>query len=150
MIEIASNSDKMTPKFSSPHGIPPAAASESGRSCKVRSCELLKNRPVEGAMLSHCANSQCARPFLRLGEGRLFQVETAGYGVAAGDLTAQPSPHLRHAPRRVERFWLCDQCAQVWTLVHDRNQGVVLAALPMTLASVRLSPKEQGPRRQTA
>jgi len=28
----------------------------------------------------------------------------------------------------VERYWLCDQCAQVWTLVHDR--GIVLVPLP--------------------
>jgi hypothetical protein len=99
-------------------------------------------------MLSHCANSQCARPFLRLGEGRLFQVETGSLEV--GDLTAPVSAHLRHPPRRVERFWLCDQCAQVWTLVHDQNQGIVLAALPMPLAGVRPTPKGQEHRRQTA
>jgi len=100
-------------------------------------------------MLSHCANPQCARPFLRLGEGRLFQVETSSVA-KVGDLTAPVFGNPRHPPRRVERFWLCEQCAKLWTLVHDRTQGVVLAALPMPLASARLTPKEQEPRRQTA
>jgi hypothetical protein len=29
-------------------------------------------------MLSHCANSQCSKPFLRLREAKLFLVETPG------------------------------------------------------------------------
>jgi hypothetical protein len=36
---------------------------------------------------------------------------------------------MRPQPRRVERYWLCDQCAEVWTLVHDRNAGIVLMPL---------------------
>jgi hypothetical protein len=79
-------------------------------------------------MLSHCANSQCSRPFLRLGQGKLFLVETE-FVAKLGELTAPSSPNMRQHPRRVERYWLCDQCAQVWTLVHDRNQGVVLVPL---------------------
>jgi hypothetical protein len=38
-----------------------------------------------------------------------------------------------HQPRRVERYWLCDQWAEVgtlvWTLVHYPNQGIVLVPL---------------------
>lgn len=98
-------------------------------------------------MLSHCANSQCARPFLRLGQGRLFLVETSSVANAR-DLPAPASPHSRHPPQRVERYWLCDQCAQTWTLVHDRNQGIVLVALPMPSAGASLAPK--GAYRQTA
>lgn len=83
-------------------------------------------------MLSHCANSQCSKRFLRLREGKLFVVETG-----------QPKPgepesalRARHLNRRVERYWLCDQCAAVWTLVHDRQQGIRLAPLPRPVASV--------------
>ena len=79
-------------------------------------------------MLSHCANSQCSRPFLRLRQGKLFLVETEFVG-RSGELRAPPAPHMRQ-PRRVERYWLCDKCAEVWTLVHDRRQGIVLVALP--------------------
>jgi hypothetical protein len=80
-------------------------------------------------MLSHCANSQCSRPFLRLGQGKLFLVETECVA-KSGELTPPSSPHMRQQPRRVERYWLCDLCAEAWTLVHDWNQGIVLVPLP--------------------
>jgi hypothetical protein len=80
-------------------------------------------------MLSHCANSRCGRPFLRLGQGKLFLVETA-FAAKQGELTSPLSASTRQQPRRVERYWLCDQCAGVWTLVHDRNQGIVLVPMP--------------------
>ncbi len=76
-------------------------------------------------MLSHCANSRCSRPFLRLRQGKLFLVETE-FVARSRELTAPSSPRTRLQPRRVERYWLCDECAAVWTLVHDRKQGIVL------------------------
>ena len=79
-------------------------------------------------MLSHCANPQCSRPFLRLRQGRLFLVETEG-AAKLGDPRAPASPQARLQPRRVERYWLCDQCAETWTLVHERSQGIVLVPL---------------------
>jgi hypothetical protein len=79
-------------------------------------------------MLSHCANSRCSRPFLRLRQGRLFLVETE-FVANSRELTALSSPRMRVQPRRVERYWLCDECAAVWTLVHDRKQGIVLMPL---------------------
>jgi hypothetical protein len=87
-------------------------------------------------MLSHCANLQCSRPFLRLGQGRLFLVETECVA-KLGELTAPPSPYSRRQPRRVERYWLCEQCAQLWTLVHDQRQGIVLLPLRQTAVSAR-------------
>jgi len=79
-------------------------------------------------MLSHCANPQCSKPFLRLRQGRLFLVET-GCVAKLEKLTTQASPYVRYPPRHVERYWLCDRCAEVWTLVHDRTQGIVLLPL---------------------
>jgi hypothetical protein len=79
-------------------------------------------------MLSQCANSRCGRAFLRLAEGKLFLVEKER-GIDAEEPAAGRSPRMRHQPRRVERYWLCDQCALGWTLVQDRN-GIVL--LPLT------------------
>lgn len=80
-------------------------------------------------MLSRCANSQCLKPFLRLRQGRLFLVETHS-GTKSGELAAPFSPFIRKPPRRVERYWLCDDCAAAWTLVHDRNQGIALVPIP--------------------
>jgi len=93
-------------------------------------------------MLSHCANSRCSRPFLRLRQGKLFLVETE-FVSRSRELAAPSSPRLRLRPRRVERYWLCDECAAVWTLVHDRKQGIVLVALPRRPLSARIPMAEE-------
>jgi|SRR5271157_4499242 len=80
-------------------------------------------------MLSHCANLRCSRPFLRLRQGKLFLVETE-CAARSGEPTTPSSSRLRPQTRRVERYWLCDQCAAEWTLVHDRHRGIVLVPLP--------------------
>ncbi len=79
-------------------------------------------------MLSHCANSRCSKPFLRLREGKLFLVETPG-------ITKQERPNgpivptLRKPPQRVEHFWLCDRCASTWTLIQNGTFGIALVPL---------------------
>jgi hypothetical protein len=90
-------------------------------------------------MLSHCANLKCLKPFLRLGQGRLFQVETECVA-KLGELTSPSSPRMRQQPRRIERYWLCDGCAEVWTLVHDRRRGITLVLLPRPPVGVSLAP----------
>jgi hypothetical protein len=86
-------------------------------------------------MLSHCANPQCMKPFLRLRQGKLFLVETEFSGTP-GAVRAAPSRPMRLVPRRVERYWLCDECSVVWTLVHELNQGIVLMPLRRPMISV--------------
>jgi hypothetical protein len=84
-------------------------------------------------MLSHCANPQCSKPFLRLREGKLFVVETR----PARSRESEASPFMPERPRsRMERYWLCEECAAVWTLVHDPERGVRLAPLPRPAARV--------------
>jgi hypothetical protein len=75
-------------------------------------------------MLSHCANSHCSKPFLRLREGRLFLVETS-----RTELPGRVEPSQRKRPKRVEHFWLCDQCTLFWTLALDGNQRITLVPL---------------------
>lgn len=89
-------------------------------------------------MLSHCANSRCSRPFLRLRQGKLFLVETEGVADPAVVKAAPPLPVWPRA-RRVERYWLCDDCAGVWTLVHDRHRGIVLVPLPRPPVGARIA-----------
>jgi hypothetical protein len=93
-------------------------------------------------MLSQCANSQCSRPFLRLGQGKLFLVETE-YVAKSGELTAPSSPRMRPQPRQVERYWFCEECAEIWTLVHDRSQGIVLVPLPHSTVGTRAAQAEE-------
>ncbi len=87
-------------------------------------------------MLSHCANHECRRPFLKLREGKLFLVETDRV-TKPGQPSAPPFMRARQQQRMVEHFWLCDECAGQWTLIYDRERGVVLAPLrrPVSTAS---------------
>jgi hypothetical protein len=82
-------------------------------------------------MLSHCANPQCSRPFLRLREGKLFLVETDRIS-KPGEAVGPPLVRARLPQRRVERYWLCEVCASQWTLIFDKDQGVALAPLRQT------------------
>jgi hypothetical protein len=75
------------------------------------------------------------KPFLRLREGKLFLVET-GRPEKWGHSKADGVFHARTVQPRIERFWLCDECASHWTLVHDREQGILLAPLRKPVASV--------------
>jgi len=84
-------------------------------------------------MLSHCANSKCCKPFLKLREGKLFLVETDGSS-KPGEFPSQ-FVRTRQQPRRVEHFWLCDECAAKWTLVYDRERGIGLLPLRRPAAS---------------
>jgi hypothetical protein len=85
-------------------------------------------------MLSRCANSQCSKPFLRLRDGKLFLVETDRL-TKSGETAVPPFVRARQQQRCVEHYWLCDDCAKVWTLVYDRNRGVTLASLTRPAAS---------------
>jgi len=82
-------------------------------------------------MLSHCANSQCSKPFLRLREGKLFLVEAACEPRPTEE-GRRLTPFVRKPPRRVEHFWLCDRCASIWTLIQNGNQGIALVPLAPT------------------
>jgi alkylhydroperoxidase family enzyme len=82
-------------------------------------------------MLSKCANQQCGKPFLRLREGKLFAVETD-----RSSKSQKPPfmPGSKKAPRHVEHFWLCGDCAAQWTLAYDPAQGISLVPLHRPVA----------------
>jgi hypothetical protein len=123
----------------------------------LRNLAALRKRAIrrEDAMLSHCANPQCSKPFLRLRQGRLFLVEAEG-PAQSGNLKPQANSRMRIQPQeqrpkqkqRVERYWLCDQCSEVWTMVHDQTQGVVLVPLQRPAANAQAAITEE--RRESA
>ena len=88
-------------------------------------------------MLSQCANAQCAKPFLRLREGKLFLVETDRVN-KPGESVPPPFVRARQQPRLVEHYWLCDDCAKEWTLIYERESGVALAPLRRAVVKVEL------------
>jgi len=91
-------------------------------------------------MLSHCANQQCRKPFLRLREGKLFLVETDRV-TKPGEPAVPPFVRARRQQRLVEHYWLCDDCAARWTLIYDRERGVAL--VPARRASVAVASAAQ-------
>lgn len=75
-------------------------------------------------MLHKCANPQCANPFRKLTQGKLFLVETDRHNLAP-----EPVDWRRQSHRKIEYFWLCDQCAPRLTLAYESGRGVVTVAL---------------------
>jgi len=74
-------------------------------------------------MLSKCSNPRCSVPFLYLHTGKLFRFAKRNDAVPGHD------PHAK-APRGVEFFWLCDDCAGQFTLEADAAHGVHVISLP--------------------
>jgi hypothetical protein len=78
-------------------------------------------------MLSKCANPGCSASFLYLHQGKLFRLETNGNG----DNTRidGADPHGKNSSRRLEYFWLCDECASVMTVSFKKGVGVTTRPL---------------------
>ncbi len=77
-------------------------------------------------MLSKCANPACSQPFRYLRDGKLFEIETR--------VGADPAVGERKPSRRVEFFWLCGQCSTEFTVVNDKEQGVITIPIPTQIA----------------
>jgi hypothetical protein len=77
-------------------------------------------------MLHKCANRACSNPFRRLSDGKLFQVETE-YLQAPG---SEQNVNGRRHPRRVEHYWLCNECASFLTLTFEKGTGMITVPLP--------------------
>lgn len=65
-------------------------------------------------MLAKCANTGCST-VLQHGEGKFFRFQCGN--------TADGSPRNSHG---VEHFWLCRNCAEIYTLEYDKNRGVLI------------------------
>jgi hypothetical protein len=94
-------------------------------------------------MLSHCANAECHKPFLRLREGKLFLVETDRL-TKPGASAVPPFVRARQQQRQVEHYWLCDECAPQWTLIYDRERGVALVPVKRPVTTVTAAAVQSG------
>jgi hypothetical protein len=93
------------------------------------------HRESGNQMLSHCANAKCGKPFLKLREGKLFLVETDRFS-KPGEAASPPFVRARQQQRLVEHYWLCNECAPLWTLLYDRENGVSLAPLRRPMVKI--------------
>jgi hypothetical protein len=80
-------------------------------------------------MLSKCANPGCPATFLYRHEGKLFRLDTN-----VEILARIPVREVTRPSRRIEFFWLCDQCAAELTLGYNRETGITVVPLPKELA----------------
>jgi len=94
------------------------------------------------AMLHKCANPACSKPFRRLNEGKLFQVESEYFRTRFSAASVSRRDQLS---RRVEHYWLCDDCCSVLTLSFEPGRGMV--AVPR-FASPGKKPPTSAPRLQ--
>jgi hypothetical protein len=81
-------------------------------------------------MLSKCANPGCPAPFLYLHQGKLFRMDSNSEGPPTDAVT-----EARRPVRRLEFFWLCDQCAVLVTLNYQKGVGITAVPLSKTQAS---------------
>ena len=70
-------------------------------------------------MVSKCANPGCNTSYLYFHSGQLFRFETAARGTTALDIDDMKKPM-----RRLEFFWLCDDCAREMTLGFKKDTGI--------------------------
>jgi hypothetical protein len=73
-------------------------------------------------VLHKCANPACSNPFRHLDRGKLFQVEMERFGPAI--------PRKDRFVRRMEYYWLCDECAPLLTLTFEKGRGMITVPLP--------------------
>jgi hypothetical protein len=86
-------------------------------------------------MVSKCANPECSALFLYFHQGRLFRIETEGRQDRRrqlGDETGMSKPL-----RRIEFYWLCEDCAEKMTLAFDRVSGISVCPRPRHVQLVR-------------
>ncbi len=88
-------------------------------------------------MLSKCANPECVETFRYLHQGRVFRLS--------------PTPTIQSTAAALgsqltERFWLCNGCAKIMTVVWDGKRANI-AALPATTEAFPVLPPPKGPQR---
>lgn len=88
-------------------------------------------------MVSKCANPECSTPFLYFHQGRLFRLETEGREDRRrhlGDETGISKPL-----RRIEFYWLCEECAPEMTIAFDKGSGISVRPRPVRPQAVRVA-----------
>ena len=75
-------------------------------------------------MVSKCANPDCSVPFRYFHNGKLFRVETVT-GLERRRTMGQDDEQ-RKSLRRLEFFWLCEDCAEKMTLIFNKDSGVTV------------------------
>lgn len=73
-------------------------------------------------MLAKCVNPVCCAQFRYLHHGKLFEVEVQYRESEA----TNGHRKFGNGKGHIERYWLCDQCAEHVTLRFEKRQGLVM------------------------
>lgn len=93
---------------------------------------------MQGIPLHHntkpkCANPACPTAFHWLGGGRFFRFQhTQGH-----ECSTSPNVDASCGNHCVKHYWLCEPCSNVFTLVHEADQGILLKLLWPELPGVK-------------
>ena len=86
-------------------------------------------------MLSKCANPACSAHFRYLRQGRIFNIDR---GTSSSEKNASPI-------HRIERFWLCERCAQTLSVVLENG---VVTTRSLHLERAEGAPQEESPKKR--
>lgn len=74
-------------------------------------------------MVSKCANPECAATFRYFHVGKLFRLETETGHDRRRSMGGEDA--VRKPLRRIEFYWLCEDCSQKMTIVFEKGAGVI-------------------------
>ena len=74
-------------------------------------------------MLSKCANPACSASFRYLHQGKLFRIEIVA-GLDRRRATLGSDDDKKKPLRRIEFYWLCEDCTKKMTVILDNETGV--------------------------
>jgi hypothetical protein len=80
-------------------------------------------------MVNHCANPQCCKPLHYLREGRVYVFDVT-----------RPAAVGERMPRRMEHFWLCGACSEMYFLEQVEDRTVRIVARPKRSATPTVLP----------
>jgi hypothetical protein len=73
--------------------------------------------------------------FRYLSEGKLYKVETEYFDQE----NRNGRSRMVKPARKVEHFWLCDECASFLTLAFDKSRGMITVPLPNLAGSKKVT-----------
>jgi len=74
-------------------------------------------------MIEKCLNSACSVSFRYLHKGKLFVLE------AADSSTIKPFADQPQKTRRLQLFWLCEECCRTMTVINEKGRGIRVVPL---------------------
>lgn len=96
--------------------------------------------PLFGKLHPKCANPSCAAAFHWLAGGRFFRFRPGELAASTKGDAAEEAPAVKH-------YWLCESCAQSFTLTFQEDRGVVVEPLWFDMSATEAAKQFPAARR---